>query len=83
MLEFVTPLLQLLNNLEGNFKKIEGHLVQKIFFILSECCETLETAIEPVLPFMVPILLSVVKFNTKIHYRELAINVIGQAGYSD
>lgn len=79
-MEFVTLLLQLLSNIETNFKKIEGHLVPKMFFILSECCETLDSSLEPILPFLVSVLLTVVRSNTKVHYRELAINVLGQAG---
>lgn len=76
----MTPLLQLINDPEGKLKKVEGHMIQRIYYILSECCETLESALEPVLPFMVPILLGVIRSNTKVHYRELAISVLGQAG---
>lgn len=79
-MDFITLLLQYLGNLDGKFKQIEGHLVPKIFYVLCESCETLDTALEPLLPFMVPILLSIVTSNAKIHYRELAINIIGHAG---
>lgn len=48
--------------------------------MLSECCEILDSSLEPFLPFMVPILLSIITSDIKIHYRELAINVIGQTG---
>jgi hypothetical protein len=76
----MTPLLHLINDPDGKLKKVESHMIQRIYYILSECCETLESALEPVLPFMVPTLLAVIRSNTKVHYRELAINVLGQAG---
>ena len=80
LLDFMNPLLQLINDSDGKLKKVEGHMIQRIYYILSECCETLELALEPVLPFMVPILLAVIRSNTKVHHRELAISVLGQAG---
>lgn len=76
----MTRLLQVLQNMEVSLKRIEAHLFPKIFCILNECCEILESDIEPILPILVSTLLAVVNSTVKIHYRELAISVIGQAG---
>lgn len=76
----VPLLLRLLQNMEVNVTRIEAHLIPKIFCMLNECCEILESSVEPLLPIMVPTLLGVVNSSVKVHYRELAINVIGQAG---
>lgn len=78
--ELVPLLLQLLQNVEVSLKRIEGHMIPKMFCTLNECCEILESSLEPILPVMVPTLLAVVNSSIKVHYRELAISVIGQAG---